>query len=491
MRRLAHAFAFATLLAFARSGTEQADRAAEEAVAVAAVREYVPGAWSTSFYRPHQLKITGIGLINQETAYFSTRWGVSELQNGHLQHLKVEVGDAEISAFHLCHHRSSFFYEVRARDGSTVTIFEHSLSPLFEKKLQVWQQEDVSPATSLACVDKLLLRASPSSLLAINVESAEAPEEHTAVSVLSEYDPHDSEANVITSLAVGYAADVYTRAQVYALVPHNRTLLRLHLETEYHTEKVVAESEPLLHGGDGSDGALASASTHEPLFILSVHDSVLFADGCSLRQISDGRVRTLLGTPTGCIAPQNETVEPVPWASRLSRPQALAGAAEETLDGTVLALTGSQVFSVVQREEECAKHIDADECSAQSGCAWGQGENLGERLCFGCDRLHDWASRQGKADNWDICLLEMTPRAGTSYNLMGCGCVAPPPLAPDPDEDGSGLSIFQSIVGGAVIIAVFCCLLSVYRSQQRAAQMRELYGAETCEFHVFNNDDEP
>jgi len=449
------------------------------------VREYATGAWSSSFYRPHQLQITGIGLINQETAYFSTRWGVSELHQGHLKHLQLEVGDAEISAFHVCHHRNSFFYEVRARDGGTVTIFEHSL--LFENKLQVWQSEDVAPATALACVDKLLLRASSANLLAIDVEGAESDKESAAVSVLFEYDPHNGAADVITSIATGYAADVFTRAQVIALIPHNRTILRLHLEADHDTAKIIAESEPLLHGGDGSDGALGSASAHEPLLVLSVHDAVLFADGCALRQISEGHVRTLIGEPTECLAPQNETVEPVPWASRLSKLEALASAAEETQDGTVLALTGSEVFSLVQREDVCTRHADSEGCSSEPNCGWAEGAQPNERLCFSCDGLHEWASRQ--ATVLDPCLLELAPRASTTYHLGGCGCIAPEPI-PDPaEEDGEGLTILQVIVGVSVLIGAFCCALTFYRASRRATAMRELYGSESCEFHVFTDDE--
>jgi hypothetical protein len=478
MRRLHSSFAFAAVLVLVGGG------AVAESTAV---REYVPGAWSMSFYRPHQLQITGIGLVNRETAYFSTRSGVSELQEGHLKRLPMEVELGEISAFHLCHHRNSFFYEVRARDGGTVTIFEHSL--LFENKLQVWESEDVSPATSLACVDKLLLRASSSSLLAINVESAEghgSDKEPAAVSVLFEYDSRSEAANAIASLAIGYAADVFTRAQVYALAPHNRTLLRLHLEEDHVLEKVVAESEPLLHGGDGSDGPLDVASAFEPLFVLSSHDAVLFADGCALRQISDGHVRTLLGVPGECVHPSNETVEPAPWASRLSRPEALAGVTEETLEGTVLALTGSQVFSVEQRQDVCSQHADAGECSAQAGCGWAEADNPGEQLCFGCDRLHEWAGRHAVVDP---CELELEPRARTRYNLVGCGCIAPVWTTPEPSED-TGLEVFQIFVGGSILAAVAGCMWMLHRASRRQAAMRELYGADTCEFHVFNDLDD-
>ena len=33
----------------------------------------------------------------------------------------------ELTAFHMCHHRSSFFYETLAKDGGVLTIYEYSL----------------------------------------------------------------------------------------------------------------------------------------------------------------------------------------------------------------------------------------------------------------------------------------------------------------------------------------------------------------------------
>lgn len=246
----------------------------------------------------------------------------------------------------------------------------------------------------------------------------------------------------------------------------------------------------MLHGGAGSDGALDTASMYDPLFVTSVHDTILFADGCALRQISDGRVRTLLGEPAECVAPQNETLEPVPWASRLSKPEALAGAAEETLDGTVLALTGSEVLRVRQGEDECERHADAEECSAQPGCGWAEGVRPHERRCFGCDNLHEWAA--GLATAMDPCLLETSPRGSTSYRLESCGCVAPQPApSPEPDSgDDTGLTVLQVIFGGSVIIAACCCMLMFRRASRREAAMRELYGVDTAEFHIFT-DDEP
>ena len=149
-------------------------------------REYLP-TWSSSFYRPRDVELKNIGLVNVltsdtlgmlshlsvfswmsevETVFFATHSGVSTLHDGLLTPA-VEVRDAEprqkkscshdykhfaggfqvfpilvsffqsqelehlpskeLTAFHMCHHRSSFFYETLAKDGGILTIYEYSL----------------------------------------------------------------------------------------------------------------------------------------------------------------------------------------------------------------------------------------------------------------------------------------------------------------------------------------------------------------------------
>ena len=85
--------------------------------------------------------------------YFATKSGVSMLHEGLLTPA-VERHDAatwqhtlpslsrkrlmqwkrsllasaqELVAFHMCHHRSSIFYEVLSKDGGVLTIYEYSL----------------------------------------------------------------------------------------------------------------------------------------------------------------------------------------------------------------------------------------------------------------------------------------------------------------------------------------------------------------------------
>jgi hypothetical protein len=474
--------AFATLVLRVQSDDVPAPVSSDEPV-----RDYVAGVSIANFYRPQNIKFTGVGIVNQDTAYFSTRWGIGELQT-QIHWLHRVIDHDEVTAFHLCHHRNSVFYEVESQDGGSVTI--HELSLVFQKEFKVVSFDDASPATSLACVDDLLLRASSSNVIAVNVAESEEPEheedkKEPVWSVLFEYDHHD-QSDVITSLATSYAADVFTKAQVFALIPHNRTLLRVHLESDdHHSGHITAQSEILLEGGDGSDGAIQEASTYEPLHVLSVHDTILFADGCSLRQIADGYVKTVVGSPADCVEPQNETVEPVPWASRLSKPEALAGAAEETAEGAVLALTGAGIFRMTHADDTCTPHTEAEDCAGQHGCGWAAGAKSGEHMCLSCEALQAWASGESMED---VCTLEYGPRASTTYNLVGCGCVVVT-TTPEPEPAGGSFTALHVVLVLFVLVAVCCVLLMFHRASRRAAAMREIYGAESCEFHIFTDEE--
>jgi len=445
-------------------------------------RDYVPGTWSASFYRPREVQIEAVGIVNENLAYFQTRWGVSALHDGLLTPvIEVDKDSADITAFHVCHHRGSIFYEVLSRDGGAMTIFEFSLGTRQKEKVREFQ--DVAAATSLACVDQLLLRASRSNLLAVHLRPS-------AVSVLRTYGAEEH-SSVITSLAVGYAADVVSRAQVFAAVPENRTLLRLHITNEGGL--LVARSEPLLLGGDGSDGPLDAATAHDPQHVLWSRGKVLFVDGCALREVDGGSVRTLLGAPESCIPPANETVEPVPWASRLSRPAALAGSADATAVGAVLLLTGAEVVQVVQRANDCVEHLTDADCVEQHGCGWAESSTSEQHACFDCNSLEEWANRQRPAVQ--ACSLEGAPRAGTRYSLTGCGCVAPspapPPAPPAPADSGGAANTVQAVLAVILIIAAAIAGILLYRAFRRAAVMRELYGVDTAEFHTFTDDECP
>lgn len=470
MRGLAWAYFFAFCALAIRVG-----RVAAQDVPV---RDYVLDAWTAHFYRPRTMHIMDIGLVNEDAAFFATTSGVFHPHAGELTRL-LEVADGEMTAFHLCHHRNSIFYEVLARDGGTVTITEYFL--LAGSSKQVVEFQDALPATSLACVDQLLLRASPASLQAIHLGTGE-------VSVLWH---SESQQNVISSIAASYAADIFTRAHIYGLVPQNRTILRLQLGST--ADGLTVDSESVLTGGDGNDGPIASASTYQPHSVLSVRDAILFVDGCSLRRISDGSVRTVLGSPQECARAVNETaLEPVPWATRLVSPSALASEAQATVDGAVLVLTGTEVFRIVQRESECVSHQSEDECVSQQGCGWAEGAEPHERLCLECTKLHEWASSSSQSPAADVCVLEAGPRAGTRYSLSACGCVAPEPEpapSPEPELEDEGTGVLQAIFAIIVVPAALIVLFLWYRAKRRAGTLRQFYGADSAEFHLFTEED--
>ncbi|CAE8655900.1 unnamed protein product, partial [Polarella glacialis] len=226
--------------------------------------------------------------------------------------------------------------EILAKDGGVLTIYEYSLSARESVKIRVFQE--TVPATSLACVDQLLLRASPANLIAISLQQGGFG--HT--SVLQKFrDPEGADA--LGSLSVGFAADVPSQAQLFAVAPRNRSVLRLHLVEDETTGGLhLGGSELLVAGGDGGDGPLSEASALEPRQVLWNHGKVIFSDGCSVRQIDGGLVTTLLGAPAECVEPGNETLAPVPWATRISAPAALAAEAEGTAGAAVLVLTAAQ-----------------------------------------------------------------------------------------------------------------------------------------------------
>merc|ERR1712176_1081096 len=86
----------------------------------------------------------------------------------------------------------------------------------------------------------------------------------------------------LVSLSVRHAADLYTRAVIYAVVPTNHTVISLHLKSDPTSGMpAVKSSEIVLSGGDGSDGVVATATVLEPLLVVSVQDRLVVADGCS------------------------------------------------------------------------------------------------------------------------------------------------------------------------------------------------------------------
>mmetsp|Transcript_76945 Transcript_76945/g.213822 ORF Transcript_76945/g.213822 Transcript_76945/m.213822 type:complete len:486 (-) Transcript_76945:273-1730(-) len=454
-------------------------------------RDYAAGLWSTAFYRPVQeaAQLRGVGLVNDETAFFATRSGISGLHDGVPAPL-LEVADGDIVSFHLCHHRNSIFYEVLLHEGAKLSIFEYSL--IARSKVHVRDFQDIAPSSSLACVDRLLLRASPASMLSISLQGG-------PLSVLREFHSDISGASdAITSLTVSYAADVYSRAEILGVVPHNRSVVRFRLAADVVGRPVVTGLEMLLPGGDGSDGPLKTATVHEPSQVLWTRDRVILADGCALREVRAGNVRTILGIPVACVEPAAELLEPVPWASRISRLQGLAGAADGTSLGTVLAFTGAQVVHVSEgtdrsTAEHCAANAHEAACVAQHACGWAEGDGSDQHLCLDCVGLQHWADGQA-------CAFESAPRAGTRYGLAACGCLPPQPgpepgpITPAPGAGGHhhegiwAFLVFLTLLVGLVVAFM------MYRAHRRAAAMRELYGADTidtAEFHTFTDDDCP
>eukprot|EP00929_Paragymnodinium_shiwhaense_P009388 TRINITY_DN113552_c0_g1_i1.p1 TRINITY_DN113552_c0_g1~~TRINITY_DN113552_c0_g1_i1.p1 ORF type:complete len:473 (-),score=83.45 TRINITY_DN113552_c0_g1_i1:56-1474(-) len=450
------------------------------AAAASAGREYVPGMWGRSVYRAREgQQLHGVGMVNEESVYLATRSGISGIHEGMLTPL-LEVSDGEITAFHLCHHRSSIFYEVLAGEGGGLSIFEYSL--VARTKNHVKDFQDIARATSLACLDKMLLRASPSSLLSISLQ------QDGASTVLREFGHDGGSYDAMVSLTVGYAPDVYTKAEVYTLVPRNRTVLRLRLSSDAVGRPTLQSSEVVLRGGDGADGA--GGSLLEPSQVLWMRDRIVIGDGCSIREYRGGLLKTLFGSPAECAEDATQSaVEPMPWASRISRLTALAGASDGTATSAIAALTATgEVVSVAgtsgSLQKTCGAFAKQDSCTSHTGCGWAEGDVSGERLCFDCYDLRRWA--KGK----DECSLEGTTQAGTRYHLAGCGCLPPH----DPEDDGGfeGIhheGIWICLVILSLVAAAAGCLW-LYRAHRRAVALRELYGADlmdNAEFHTFTD----
>jgi len=469
--------------------------------ATPARRDYAQGSWSATFYRPQEIQISGLGLVNDDSTILAARRSVSSLHSDGLLARIFKIERAEITAFHLCHHRSSIFYEVLSDDGGQVTVFERSLYG--GRTVQVREFVDLAPATSLACVDNLLLRASPAKLLAIDTKLG-------SVHVLRDnVGPQlASSEGVVTSLTVGHAADIPARAEIFAANPHNRTLLRLHLTMD--TGPPILHEEPLLTGGDGSDGPLAVATVRDPRQVLWSRGAVLFTDGCTLRRITfgaagftaaGGLVETLVGSSEDCVAPADESLQPAPWASRLSAPKALAGSAVDTAEGVVLVLTGAQVLRVVQSAHSCLA-MEEEACVSQ-GCGWAEGPGGPmQRRCFECHAVRAWAASQGPTV--DPCSLEAEwhgeeqalPAAGTRYRLEACGCVAPAAKTPASQPFGDVVfALATYTIEFLLPVSGIILALAMYRARRRAAAMREQFDGpgdddDGVEFHIFEDDED-
>lgn len=446
--------------------------------AAPAVRDYAVGTSSKSFYKPRDVHLQDLGVVNKGSVFFATREGVSALHDGLLTPL-IEVHSASLTAFHLCHHRSSLFYEVLSHEGGVLSIYEYSLA--LREKVKVKEFQDTAPATSLACIDELLLRASPASLLALRLPGG-------PVLQLQKFSDPDG-LDVLSSLTVGFAADVVEHAEIVAVAPHNRSLLRLRISDD--DGNLHLHSEMLLPAGDGSDGSLKDASLLEPWRVLWTQGRVLFSDGCAIRQLYGGKVETVLGDASLCVAPGNETLEPVPWSSRLSRPVSMASEAEGTASGASLLLTGAEVVRLARVNDDCAEHRDEIACSAHTGCGWADGADPNLRRCLDCSLLQDWSAAQRPVV--EACSLDLTFRAGTRYSLAGCGCIQPTPSptstpAPLP-QSSAATGTIQGVLTVIVILAMLVGTAMLYRAKRQAAA-RELYGVDTAELHTFSDNEQ-
>lgn len=421
-------------------------------------REYLP-TWSSSFYRPRDVDLKHIGLVNVETVFFATHSGVSTLHDGLLTPA-VEVRDAELTAFHMCHHRSSFFYETLAKDGGVLTIYEYSLLAKESVKVAIFQE--TVAAKALACVDHLLLRASQANLVAVSLTPG-APK-----SMLQKFKDEDH----FTSMAVAFPADSVQHAEVYAVVPRNRSVVKLRLHQD-SVDLHLSDIQELLPAGDGADGSVEQASVLDPLHVAWLHGKLLVADRCALRQVSDGYVHSLLGAECS----ENETLQPAPWASKISTPLGLAAESEATAGQTAMLLTAHQVIQVSE-EEGCAES-SRDSC-LKAGCGWAEGD-ASHMHCFSCKLLQSWADAQ--RPTVDPCVLEAKLQPGaTRYDLEACGCKPP---APPKYEGGDSL---WGIVRLVLFFGTLGIAIAWFRQRQRQRRDEEMYvPAPNVQFHTFND----
>lgn len=442
---------------------------------VLAHREYLPS-WSANFYRPHglhEVEVKSVGLVNVETVFFATDSGISTLHDGLLTPV-VELRDAELTSFHLCHHRSSIFYETLSRDGGVLTIYEYNLA--LKESVKVTSFQETVPAKALACIDHLLLRSSRANLVAISLATHGAPR-----SMLQKF----KEDEYLASLAVAFPADSVQHAEIFGVVPRNRSVVKLRLNQDSVNLR-LSEVEELLTAGDGTDGPIEHASVLEPLHVAWLHGKLLVVDKCSLRQVSGEPmvVKTLLGrSDLECSV--NETLAPAPWASKISAARGVATESEGTAGQTALLLTGQQVIQVTQ-DDTCAE-ISRETC-VKAGCGWAEGDRTSQRHCFPCKRLQSWADAQRPA--LDPCVLEAGTQPGpTRYDLEACGCVPPPPPTKAPKSQGAPLLILLRLVAffGAIGAGLTYCYRG-YRQRQRQQLEAEMYmPAPHVQFHTFND----
>mmetsp|Transcript_45895 Transcript_45895/g.106699 ORF Transcript_45895/g.106699 Transcript_45895/m.106699 type:complete len:517 (+) Transcript_45895:64-1614(+) len=433
-------------------------------------REYSSDLRSDLFFRPTRVKIDDLGLVNDAHVYLSTQQKILEMvqlpPTPAFQSVPQVTGSDTITASFLCHHRSSIFYEVdNAGQGS---IFELDILHKQEPHRILEIPVDREPGFALACVDGSLLRLSKADFMVIDLSSGQ-------FTVLLAYGGL-SDPNFIASLSVRYAADRVDQAEIYTVFPRNKTIARLKLQLGNPSDTPHLGGVNLLAGGNGADGVLAKASVREPHSILSSHGQVFFTDGCAVRVVQRGVVKTLLGDPSvsDCVASHDESLELAPWSSTLARPAKLAGSSAATAHPVVLLLTEAEqpppghdygpsspnsIIRLDLVESACASFSDEKQCIV-NGCAWAEGRINSQRLCFECDYMRQWAAAESRrlSSHFDGCSLQVKRRAGTRYALSSCGCHHSPNSG---GSSGGGFWqafwLFIGLIGASAAI-VLCCL---------------------------------
>merc|ERR1712083_946978 len=110
---------------------------------------------------------------------------------------------------------------------------------------------------------------------------------------------------------------------------------------------------------------------------------------------------------------------------------------EDTASRTILLVTEMQIVSLSEIAGPCAAvglhaHGEGGAHTCSQGlavsidgpklaCAWAEGQEEGEHLCFECSSLERWAASQRPPV--DSCHLELSMRNDTKYGLSGCGCM--------------------------------------------------------------------
>jgi len=421
------------------------------ATALASERSRTSMMWAETFFRPQEGELSWVGIANEDTSYVGTRYSILRRASDGNMLPMVRVDDGEIRAWHLCHSRQSLFYEVLSKDKTITTIFEHPVSSSINSRQEATVKEfqDLHPASSLACIDGFLLRAAPSSFLAIDLDSR-------GISYPFQ-EKNLAEAPSLTSLTVAYEEDIVGNAKIFAICPENKTIVRLALQRDASSHGLTLTNLPVA----------VPAKAASPEQVIWSHDQLFFTDGCALRSYDFGHnIVTVLGSDE-CTTPNAENVSGIPWAARLSRPKALAAAAQGARDLAVWLVTEAQVLKVHSRPDACARHSSNEgDCRDQVGCAWAEGDgSLGQTRCFACEEMMRWTKNSGMEDH---CSFMTTMPQGTWCDLRQCGCPLETSFAA---AWSSGIVVKVGGVSAILLVIFGLAAWLVHRSKKREAYL--------------------